>query len=88
MDYVDGHSLDSNWDQISLDAQTNVVTQVAAMVNQLQSIHSDKPGVIGVGLSRGTWFSDYGAGTSLPRKRLRIGPTGSTASVTTTAMRQ
>lgn len=62
MDYVDGLSLDSCWDQLSHEAQKNIVTQVAAMVNQLQSIHSGNPGVISGGISRGIWFSDYGAG--------------------------
>lgn len=62
MDYVDGLSLDSCWDQLSQEVQKKIVIQVAAMVNQLQSIHSDSPGVIGGGISRGIWFSDYGAG--------------------------
>ncbi|OCK83772.1 hypothetical protein K432DRAFT_401765 [Lepidopterella palustris CBS 459.81] len=62
MDYVDGLSLGGCWDQLSPELQKNVVAQVAAMVNQLQSIHLDSPGVIGGGISRGIWFSDYGAG--------------------------
>ncbi|KAF2462716.1 uncharacterized protein BDR25DRAFT_320541 [Lindgomyces ingoldianus] len=62
MDYVEGRSLDSCWDQLNQEAQKDLVTQVAAMVNQLQSIHSDSPGVIHGGISRGMWFSDYGAG--------------------------
>ncbi|KAF2676661.1 hypothetical protein K458DRAFT_410262 [Lentithecium fluviatile CBS 122367] len=62
MDYLDGLSLDNSWDQLDHEAQKNVVNQVGAMVKELRSIHSDNPGVIGGGMSRGTWFSDYGAG--------------------------
>jgi tRNA A-37 threonylcarbamoyl transferase component Bud32 len=62
MDYIDSPSLDTCWDNLSLDVQKSVVEQVAAMVDQLQSVHSDHPGVIGGGISRGMWFSDYGAG--------------------------
>jgi aminoglycoside phosphotransferase (APT) family kinase protein len=62
MDYVDGLSLDASWDKLSPDDHENIVTQVAAMVHQLQSIHSNVPGVIGGGMSRGLCFSDYGAG--------------------------
>ena len=62
MDHVDGLSLDRCWDELSHEAQKDIVTQVAAMVDQLQSMHSDNPGVISGGRSRGIWFSDYGAG--------------------------
>jgi tRNA A-37 threonylcarbamoyl transferase component Bud32 len=62
MDYIEGPSLDTCWDELSLDIWESVVEQVAAMVDQLQSVHCDHPGVIGGGISRGTWFSDYGAG--------------------------
>jgi len=62
MDYVDGPSLDSCWEWIHLEAQMNIVTQVADMINELQSKRSDTPGVIGGSMSRGKWFSDYGAG--------------------------
>ncbi|KAF2679672.1 phosphotransferase family protein [Lentithecium fluviatile CBS 122367] len=62
MDYVDGRCLDSCWDQLSPEAQEDIATQVAAVVNQLQTKRCDHPGVIGGGLSRGYWFSDYEAG--------------------------
>jgi tRNA A-37 threonylcarbamoyl transferase component Bud32 len=62
MDYIEGPSLDTCWDKLSTDVWESVVQQVAAMVDQLQSVHCDHPGVIGGGISRGTWFSDYGAG--------------------------
>lgn len=62
MDYVEGRYLDSCWDQLSQEARKDVVTQVAGMVNQLQSICSDSTGVLHGGISQGTWFGDYGAG--------------------------
>lgn len=62
MDYVEGLSLDHCWDELSPEVHKNIAAQVAAMVNQLQSIRSDHPGVIGGGVSEGIWFSDYGAG--------------------------
>jgi tRNA A-37 threonylcarbamoyl transferase component Bud32 len=62
MDYVDGLSLDACWDKLSPDVHKDIATQVGAMVNQLQSVHFDHPGAIGGGVSRGIWFSDYGAG--------------------------
>jgi tRNA A-37 threonylcarbamoyl transferase component Bud32 len=62
MDYIDGSSLDTCWNELSSEAHEDIVAQVAAMVHQLQSMQSDHPGVIGGGISRGIWFSDYGAG--------------------------
>ncbi|KAF2757101.1 phosphotransferase family protein [Pseudovirgaria hyperparasitica] len=62
MDYIDGVSLDTCWDELNSGLQDSVVDQVAAMINQLQSIHNDHPGVIGGGASCGIVFSDYGAG--------------------------
>jgi tRNA A-37 threonylcarbamoyl transferase component Bud32 len=62
MDYIEGPSLDTCWDELSPDIWESVVEQVAAMVDQLQSVHCDHPGVIGGGISHGMWFSDYGAG--------------------------
>ncbi|KAF2027262.1 hypothetical protein EK21DRAFT_72281, partial [Setomelanomma holmii] len=62
MDYIESPSLDTCWDELSLGIRESVVEQVAAMVDQLQSVHCDHPGVIGGGISRGMWFSDYGAG--------------------------
>lgn len=62
MDYIEGPSLDTCWDELGLATRASVVEHVAAMVNQLQSVHCDQPGVIGGGVSHGTWFSDYGAG--------------------------
>ncbi|KAH9861419.1 hypothetical protein J1614_011165 [Plenodomus biglobosus] len=62
MDYIEGPSLDTCWDELSLDIQDSVVEQTATMVNQLQSVHCDHPGVIGGRIFRGMWFSDYGAG--------------------------
>ncbi|EAT80542.1 hypothetical protein SNOG_12130 [Parastagonospora nodorum SN15] len=62
MDYIDSPSLDTCWDELSLRIQQSVVKQVAAMVDQLQSVHSDRPGVIGGGISHGKCFSIYGSG--------------------------
>ncbi|KAF2126977.1 hypothetical protein P153DRAFT_399055 [Dothidotthia symphoricarpi CBS 119687] len=62
MDYIESPSLDTCWDELTLDVQKSVAEQVAAMVDQLQSVHCDHPGVNGGGISRGMWFSDYGAG--------------------------
>lgn len=64
MDYIEIPSLDTYWDELSLRVQQSVVEQVAAMVDQLQSVHCDHPGVIGGGISRGNCFSIYGDGPS------------------------
>jgi hypothetical protein len=39
MDYTEGPSLDTCWDELSLATRVSVVEQVAAMVDQLQSVH-------------------------------------------------
>jgi serine/threonine protein kinase len=62
MDYIDGRCLDSCWDHLSPELQKKIAAQVAAMVQELQSVRLSSPEVIGGGISRGTWFSDYGAG--------------------------
>lgn len=62
MEYMESPYLDTCWDELSLDSQQSVVEQIATMVDQLQSVHCEYPGVIDGGISRGMWFSDYEAG--------------------------
>ncbi|KAF2497004.1 hypothetical protein BU16DRAFT_617034 [Lophium mytilinum] len=62
MDYIDGRCLDSCWDHLSPELQKDIAVQIAAMVHELKSVRLSSPGVISGGRSRGTWFSDYGAG--------------------------
>ena len=62
MDYLDGYSLESCWSDLSTERKKAIVAQVAEMVHQLQSKRFKQPGVVGGGISRGRWFTDYGAG--------------------------
>ncbi|OCK80489.1 hypothetical protein K432DRAFT_382163 [Lepidopterella palustris CBS 459.81] len=73
MDYVDRLCLGDCWDQLSPELQKNIVTQVAAIVNQLQSIPLVRPGGICGGMSRVICFSDYGAGPFVDRLELGRG---------------
>jgi len=68
MDYVNGRSLDSCWDQLEAKVQIDIVNQVAYMVNRLQAKHFTSPSVIGGGVSRGYYFSDFGAGPFTTKK--------------------
>ncbi|KAF2816417.1 phosphotransferase family protein [Mytilinidion resinicola] len=68
MDYVDGRCLDSCWDHLSPELQKNIAAQLAAMVQELQSVRLSSPVVIGGGISRGAWFSDYGAGPFITKE--------------------
>lgn len=67
MDYIPGQRIDECWDSLNDSAKKNVTTQVAAMIEQMQSMTLNHlpPGPIG-GTSgaplEGCWFSTYGAG--------------------------
>ncbi|KAF2462159.1 kinase-like domain-containing protein [Lineolata rhizophorae] len=62
MDYVDGCSLTDCWSGLTVREREDIVKQVVDIIRQLQSLRLPKPGPIGGGPSKGTWFSCYGAG--------------------------
>jgi len=65
MDYVPGFTLEDKWEALSERTRNEVTSQVADMIEQMQSITLNHmpPGPIGGGAPfRGPWFSEYGAG--------------------------
>jgi hypothetical protein len=65
MDYVPGCTVEDNWEALNERTRNEVTSQVAGMIEQMQSITLNhmRPGPIGGGAPfRGPWFSDYGAG--------------------------
>ncbi|KAJ5947938.1 Aminoglycoside phosphotransferase [Penicillium verhagenii] len=62
MDYVPGQPLDECWNCLSSDAQGRIASQVAGMIQEMQSFELQNPGPIGGGPSRGRFFTDYSAG--------------------------
>lgn len=64
MDYVNGDNLADTWDSLDKDTRSSIASQVANFISQMQLVSLERPGPIGNDdtLSRGTWFSDYGAG--------------------------
>ena len=62
MDYLEGYSVDSYWSCLGMERKKSIVAQIAKMVHQLQSKRFKETGVVGGGISRGKWFTDYGAG--------------------------
>jgi aminoglycoside phosphotransferase (APT) family kinase protein len=65
MDYISGYTVGDNWKALNKRTRNKVASQVASMIEQMQSITLNHmpPGPIGGGAPfRGAWFSDYGAG--------------------------
>ncbi|CDF33393.1 unnamed protein product [Chondrus crispus] len=62
MEYVRGEVLKDCWDDMSEARRERVCDQAASAIAELQSLHVDRPGPIGGGRSRGTWFTTLGAG--------------------------
>lgn len=62
MDYVEGNTLFDIWDTIDQEKRTDIFSQIADIVSQLQTVHFDQPGPLGGGRCRGFWFTDYEAG--------------------------
>jgi hypothetical protein len=65
MDYVSGCTIGDCWEALNERTRDEVTSQVAGMIEQMQSITLNhmRLGPIGGGAPfRGTWFSDYGAG--------------------------
>ncbi|KAN0074924.1 hypothetical protein V8E54_007535 [Elaphomyces granulatus] len=66
MDYVLGCCVEpDNWETLSERTHDEVTSQVAGMIEQMQSVTLNhmRPGPIGGGAPfQGPWFSDYGAG--------------------------
>ncbi|KAJ5751405.1 Aminoglycoside phosphotransferase [Penicillium nucicola] len=62
MDFIPGQPLDECWNALSRDTQGKIASQVAEMIQEMQSIELLKPGPIGGGPCRGRFFTDYSAG--------------------------
>lgn len=69
MDFIDGPTVEACWDILNQTEREDVVSQVASIVNTLQSFQlspqqQELPGPVGCKtcLARGFWFPDFGAG--------------------------
>lgn len=62
MDYILGQPLDECWNSLSRDTQGRIASQVAGMIQEMQSFELQNPGPIGGGPCRGRFFTDYSAG--------------------------
>ena len=69
MDFIDGPTVEACWDTLNQTEREDIVSQVASMINTLQSFElssqqQDLPGPVGCKtcLARGFWFPDFGAG--------------------------
>ena len=69
MNFIDGSTVEACWDTLSQTEREDVVSQVASIVNTLQSFQlspqqQELPGPVGCKtcLARGFWFPDFGAG--------------------------
>ncbi|RFU35548.1 hypothetical protein B7463_g761, partial [Scytalidium lignicola] len=61
---MQGTCLADSWANLDITSRSEVTSQVAAMIQQMEYITLDRPGPVGGTPSRfqGVWFSDYGAG--------------------------
>ncbi|KAJ5102268.1 Aminoglycoside phosphotransferase [Penicillium alfredii] len=62
MDFIEGQPLDECWGSLSYDNQRHVATQIADIIEEMQSIVISQPGPLGGGPCRGRFFTDYSAG--------------------------
>ncbi|KAI9673367.1 MAG: hypothetical protein M1829_004134 [Trizodia sp. TS-e1964] len=63
MDFVQGPTVAECWKNVDEACRLSIISQVADMIQQMQSVIIAIPGPIGGGCRfRGIWFSDYGAG--------------------------
>jgi len=70
MDYVEGVCLANCWNELGSWKRQSVISQVAGMIQQLQSVRLNNPGPIGGGPSQGKWFTDYSAGPFATRQEI------------------
>lgn len=64
MDYIDGQSLDHQWNTLDNTTRTSVLSQLANFMKQLRDLSnpSPRPGPIDESPCRGPWFTIYDAG--------------------------
>ncbi|KAJ5615021.1 Aminoglycoside phosphotransferase [Penicillium hordei] len=62
MDFIPGQPLNECWNGISRDTQGKIATQIAEMIQELQSIELLQPGPASEQPCRGPFFTDYSAG--------------------------
>lgn len=67
MDYIEGQTVDECWNSLALDQQESVVSQIAAIIESMQSKTLKLPtrpiGKVENEKFQGPWFTHYGAGT-------------------------
>ncbi|OJD22277.1 hypothetical protein ACJ73_06378 [Blastomyces percursus] len=60
--YIEGRLVSEVCPHLSEEARYDINQQLYGFVRQLQSLKMDSPGPIGGGVSKGAFFTDYGAG--------------------------
>jgi hypothetical protein len=69
MECVNGKQLSDIWPDLDPEGRLKVQSQLVEYIHQLRALKMDIPGPVGGGRSEGSFFTDYGAGTLIPKDR-------------------